>query len=130
VRCLAARRANKAGLTSCEAFADGENSDYEPDALLRCGPPVPGDSTEISDPLVLVEVLSPDSGTRDRAIKPGAYFKLPSVQHYLIVSPEEQRIVRHSRTPNDQVATQVFVAGEIELDPPGIMVTVEEFYVD
>jgi hypothetical protein len=32
--------------------------------------------------------------------------------------------------PNDQVATQVFVSGEIRLDPPGIMVTVEAFYVD
>jgi hypothetical protein len=32
--------------------------------------------------------------------------------------------------PNDQVATQVFVSGEIRLDPPWIMVTVEEFYVD
>jgi hypothetical protein len=32
--------------------------------------------------------------------------------------------------PNDQVATQVFVSGDIRLDPPGIMVTVEEFYLD
>jgi Uma2 family endonuclease len=80
--------------------------------------------------LVLVEVLSPDSGTRDRATKLRAYFKLPPVQHYLIVWPEEQRIVRHSRMPGEQVATQVFVSGDIRLDPPGIVVTVEEFYVD
>jgi Uma2 family endonuclease len=80
--------------------------------------------------MVLVEVLSLDSGTRDRATKLRAYFRLPSVQHYLIVWPEEQRIVRHSRMPDDQVATQVFASGEIRLDPPGIMVTVEEFYVD
>jgi hypothetical protein len=32
--------------------------------------------------------------------------------------------------PNGQVATQVFVSGQITLDPPGITVTVEEFYVD
>jgi Uma2 family endonuclease len=134
--CDALRRAvREAGLKSCQVFADGmtvqvENSDYVPDALLRCGPRLPGDSTTVSDPLVLIEVLSPDSGTRDRATKLRAYFKLPSLQHYLIVSPEEQRIVRHSRMPNDQVATQVFVSGEIRLDPPGIMVTVEEFYVD
>jgi hypothetical protein len=32
--------------------------------------------------------------------------------------------------PNDQVATRVFASGEIRLDPPGITVTVEEFYVD
>ena len=81
-------------------------------------------------PLVPVEVLSPDSGTKDRATKLRAYFKLPSVQHYLIVWPEGRRIVRHSRMPNDQVATRIFVSGEIGLDPPGVTVTVEEFYVD
>jgi hypothetical protein len=30
----------------------------------------------------------------------------------------------------DQIATQVFASGEIRLDPPGIIVTVEEFYLD
>jgi Uma2 family endonuclease len=132
----ALRRAlREAGLTSCEVFGDGvtvqvENSDFEPDAVLHCGPRLPGNSTEVPEPLVLVEVLSPDSGTRDRATKLRAYFRLPSVRHYLIVWPDEQRIVRHSRTPNDEVATQVFVAGDIGLDPPGITVTVEEFYAD
>jgi Uma2 family endonuclease len=90
----AMRRAVKdAGLTSCQIFGDGmtvqvENSDFDPDALLRCGPPLPGDSTKVSDPMVPVEELSLDSGTRDRATKLRAYFKLPSVQHYLIVWPE------------------------------------------
>jgi Uma2 family endonuclease len=132
----ALRRAiQDAGLTSCQIFGGGmtvqvENSDFEPDALLRCGPRLPGDSTKVSDPLVLVEVLSPDSGTRDRATKLRAYFKLPSVQHYLIVWPEEQRIVRQSRLPNDEVATQLFVSGKISLDPPGIMMSVDEFYLD
>ena len=116
-------------------FSDGmtvqvEDSDFEPDALLRCGSPLPGDATKVTDPLVLVEVLSPDSGTRDRATKLCAYFKLPSVQHYLFVWSDEPRIVRHSRTPNDQVATQVFMAGEIRLDPPGIVVAAEDFYID
>jgi hypothetical protein len=32
--------------------------------------------------------------------------------------------------PNDEVATRVFVSGEIRLDPPGITMAVEEFYVD
>jgi hypothetical protein len=32
--------------------------------------------------------------------------------------------------PNDQIGTQVFLSGEIRLDPPGITVTVEEFYAD
>jgi hypothetical protein len=52
------------------------------------------------------------------------------VQHYLIVWPDHQRIVRHSRSVDDQLATEVHVAGAILLDPPGITVTVEEFYAD
>ena len=129
------RAAREAGLTSCQVFGDGmtvqvENSDFEPDALLRCGPRLPGDSTTVPDPLVLVEVLSPDSGTRDRATKLRAYFKLPSVQHYLIIWPDEQRIVCHSRMPNDQIATKILVSGEIRLDPPGIIMTVDELYID
>jgi Uma2 family endonuclease len=129
------RAVRAAGLGSCEVFGDGmtvqvDDSDFEPDAVLRCGPRLPGDSTKVPDPLVLVEVLSPDSGTRDRATKRRAYFRLPSVQHYLIVWPEQQRIVRHSRLADDQVATEVHVAGAILLEPPGITLTVEEFYVD
>ncbi|MGC1410095.1 MAG: Uma2 family endonuclease [Acetobacteraceae bacterium] len=132
----ALRRAiRKAGLTSCQVFGDGmtiqvEDSDFEPDALLRCGPQLHGDAIKVPDPLVLVEVLSPDSGTRDRATKLRAYFRLPSVRHYLIIWPDEQRIVRHSRLPTGEVATQIFVSGKITLEPPGISMTVEEFYAD
>jgi Uma2 family endonuclease len=132
----ALRRAIRdAGLTSCEAFGDGmtvqvENSDFEPDAILRCGPRLPDDVTRVSDPLVLIEVLSPDSGTRDRATKLRAYLRLPSVRHYLIVWPDEPRIVWHSRLQEGEIATQVCVSGEMRLDPPGITITVEQFYVD
>ena len=129
------RAASTAGLTSCEAFADGmtvqvDNSDFEPDALLRCGPRLPGDFLQGPRPSGPVEVLSPDSGTRDRATKLRAYFKLPSVQHYLIVWPDEQRIVHHARMPDGQIVTQVLAPANISLDPPGITTTVEAFYVD
>ena len=79
---------------------------------------------------MLVEVLSPESGTEDRAFKLRPCFRFPSVQHYLIVWPDEPRIVRHSRLANDQIDTRLFTAGAIPLDPPGITVTVEEFYAD
>lgn len=129
------RAVSEAGLTSCEVLVDGmsiqvEDSDFEPDALLRCGPLLPSNATQVFDPLALVEVLAPDSGTRDRATKLRAYFKLPSVHHYLIVWPDEHRIVHHARLLNNRVATQVFASGDIRLDPPGITVTVEEFCVD
>lgn len=129
------RAVRAAGLPRCEALIAGRfvevgDSDFVPDAILRCGPRLPDDAANVADPLVLVEVLSPDSGTRDRAIKRHACFKLSSAQHHLIVWPDTQRIVRHSRTSHDQFATEVHVAGVVRLDPPGITVTVEEFYLD
>jgi len=124
-----------AGLTSCQVFSAGmtvqaDSSDFDPDALLRYGPRLPGVSARVSDPWVLVERLSPDSGTGDRPTKLRAYFTLPSVQHYLIVWPDEPRIVCHSRMPDSRIDTQMFVSGAINLDPPGIAMTVEPFYAD
>ena len=45
-------------------------------------------------------------------------------------APDDPRIVRHSRAADGQVATEVVVAGEIALDPPGLTVALNEFYVD
>jgi hypothetical protein len=54
----------------------------------------------------------------------------PMTRDEFHVWPEEQRIVRLSRATNDQIATQIFMSGEISVDPPGILVTVEAFYID
>jgi len=119
----------------CQVFPDGMtievgDSDYEPDPVLRCGDRLPDVSIAVPDPLVIVEVLSPGTSGIDRSVKLRDYFRVPSLQHYLIVWPEVPRIVRHSRLPGGDVATEVFTAGPITLDPPGITVTLEEFYVD
>ena len=113
----------RAGLP-CEVFADGMtievgDSDYEPDAAMA-----------VPDPLVIVEVLSPNTSGVDRGLKLRDYFRVPSLQHYLIVWPETPRIVRHSRTPGGDIATKVFASGEIALDPPGIAVPFADFYAD
>jgi Uma2 family endonuclease len=42
---------------------------YEPDALVRCGSPLDDDAIKITDPLIVVEVLSPSSPTRDAGAK-------------------------------------------------------------
>ena len=60
-----------------EAFADrmavqvSADTVYEPDALVRCGPPVPDDAVKVLDPVVIVEVLSPSTRSRDLGTKLG-----------------------------------------------------------
>jgi Uma2 family endonuclease len=50
-----------------EVFVDGmavqvdERTVYEPDVPMRCGPPLPDDAVKITDPVVVVEVVSPSS---------------------------------------------------------------------
>jgi Uma2 family endonuclease len=125
----------RAGLP-CEVFADGMtievgDSDYEPDAVMRCGGPrLPGDAMAVPDPLVIVEVLSPTTSGVDRGLKLRDYFRLPTLQHYLIVWPETPRIVRHSRMPGGDVATKVCASGDIALDPPGLTLAFADFYAD
>lgn len=51
----------------CQALGDGmavrvdEETIFEPDALVRCGPRLPGHTTVITDPLIVVEVASPST---------------------------------------------------------------------
>ena len=128
-------RGVRAGRLPCQVFPDGMTievgeSDYEPDAVLRCGPRLPNDAVAIPDPLVIVEVLSPGTGAIDRGYKLREYFRVPSLRHYLIVWPDIQRVVHHRMTPEGELATQVFTEGEIPLDPPGISVSLVALYAD
>ncbi|HET8995682.1 MAG TPA: Uma2 family endonuclease [Acetobacteraceae bacterium] len=126
------RAVREAGLP-CEVYPDGMtvevgDSDYEPDAVLRCGAALGGKAIAVPDPLIIVEVLSPTTSGIDRAWKLREYFRLPSLRHYLIVRPDMPHMVRHTMLPTGEVETRVFTTGEIALAPPGIGITVEEVY--
>jgi Uma2 family endonuclease len=117
----------------CQVFTDGMtvevgDSDYEPDAVLRCGNTLPGDAIAVPDPLVIVEVLSPGTSGIDRAWKLQEYFRLPSVRHYLIVWADRQQIVHHWRGDDREIETGTAKGGTIGLDPPGITIAVEDIY--
>jgi Uma2 family endonuclease len=60
---------------------------YQPDALVYCGDPLPRDTWEIANPVVVFEVLSPGNALTDLRDKLQGYFRVASVQHYLIVMP-------------------------------------------
>ena len=117
----------------CEAIGDGitveidEGTDYEPDAVVNCGPPLPGDALAAANPVVVVEVLSPSTGYADIGDKLANYFSLASVRHCLIVSSSKVRVIHHQRDGGAGLLTSIHVAGSIELKHPGIIVAVEDF---
>jgi Uma2 family endonuclease len=131
---LALRRAVAAAGLPCHVYPDGvtvevDDNDFEPDAILRCGDALPGDGVSVPDPLVVVEVLSPSTRQVDLSRKMAAYFRVPPVQHYLIVWADRPQVIHHRRRDGDDgIETRVVTAGEIRLDPPGVTITVEEVY--
>ena len=117
---------------ACQAYVDGpmipvsDHRAYQPDAVMRCGPPLPPESMLIPDPLVVVEVVSPNTGRQDRVLKLEGYFAVPSLRHYLVVLLERRRVIHHRRTSPDAVIETRILAEEagIALDPPGLALPV------
>src|SRR5919109_2863640 len=130
--CLALRTAIlRAGL-ACHAMPDGmsvrvdDETVYEPDALVYCGPKVPDGTIFIENPVIVVEVISPSSEAVDTGDKLVGYFKVPSVAHYLIVHPLQRVVTHHARGPGDLIETRIRTGGELRLDPPGLSLAVAD----
>ena len=117
----------------CEALPDGitievdADTDYEPDAVVNCGPLAPGDAIAAANPVIVVEVLSPSTQSIDLADKLADYFKVATIHHYLIVRARRQEVILHSRA-GSEIISRVINIGSIVLDPPGITVDLADLY--
>ena len=120
----------------CQVFPDGmavrvdEATVCEPEASVRCGAPLDGDAVEVSDPVVVVEVLSPSSRARDAGAKLADYFRLPSVRHYLILRTDTRTAIHHARSEDGAIATAILTEGALRLDPPGIAIAPKAVFAE
>lgn len=116
----------------CHMLPDGmtvrvdNTTAHEPDALVYCGPQLPGSAVEVPNPVVVVEVLSPSTRYIDASAKLIGYFRLPSVIHYLIVDPNRPAIIHHARRPGGDILTRLVTGPSIMLDPPGFELSLDE----
>ena len=101
---------------------------HEPDALVYCGPKLPGDAIEVPNPVVVVEVASPSTRKIDASLKLKGYFSLPSVHHFLIVDPEGPPVIHHRRQADGTILTSLVQEGTLTLSPPGIELSVAEMF--
>jgi Uma2 family endonuclease len=90
-----------------------------PDVSMVCGaiegdPADPRDET-ISNPSLIVEVLSPSTEDDDRGSKWLHYQRLPSLEEYVLVSQAEQRIERYRRLDSGAWEYRDFTSGIVEL---------------
>jgi Uma2 family endonuclease len=115
----------KAGIR-CEAFVDclairvDQRTTFQPDVVVNCGDRLAPHVMEAPRPIIAVEILSPSTRAVDMRLKVRRYFEIPSIQHYLILDPDDRSIIHHARGQGDVLLTRIMSAGELWLDPPGI----------
>ena len=114
----------------CQVFPDGmtvvvDNHHVRlPDASVQCSP-IDLESTTLDNPVILVEVVSPSSVNRDESQKLIEYFSIPSVCHYLMLSPDQRLVVHFKRgAESGRIETRIMSEGRIDLTPPGFSVEV------
>ena len=123
-RCLA-ESIEATGLP-CTVYPDGmavmvdEETIHEPDAFVRCGEQLPDDAVFVTDPVIVVKVLSPSTSAVDTGNKFTDYFRLASVRHYLLIRPDKRTVVHHERDAAGDISTRIVHDGTVRLDPPGL----------
>jgi Uma2 family endonuclease len=102
-----------------------------PDVTVVCGPIAspPYDPDAVTNPTVLVEVLSPSSEAYDRGRKFEKYRTLPTLREYVLVA-QDRAHVEVFRRGTDGLWTlhEHGRGGEVHLESIGVRVSMDELY--
>jgi Uma2 family endonuclease len=91
----------------------------------------PGDKNTITNPVVLVEVLSTSTEAYDREDKRAHYRLIPSLRDFLLVSQRERRIEQYHRNDDGTwTLRDARAGGNVRLDAIGCEISVDAVYDD
>ena len=82
----------------------GQDGRY-PDALIDCGPRVPG-ALVAQEPVAVFEVLSKSTAWIDQGLKLRDYDATPSVRYYVLISQDERRAMVYTRDAGGRLGGQ------------------------
>ena len=103
-----------------------------PDASVVCGPSEhsPRDRHALTNPRVIVEVLSDDTERDDRGEKFSHYRHLSSLEEYVLVGQRERRIEVFRRTPEGWILAEAVAGQQIVLRSVDVTLDVDAIYFD
>lgn len=106
-----------------------------PDVTVVCGPvaldPEDPKNHTVSNPCVIVEVLSPSTEDYDRGEKLGHYKQIPSLTEVVLIAHDRQEVEIVRREPDGSWSRAIVRAGEIaQLTSIDCDLPVEEIYRD
>ena len=98
-----------------------------PDVLVRCGPSA--NRHYVTDPCVVVEVLSPTTMDNDRGDKLRFYKSLPTLRHVVFAYQDDIRIEHYRRSETGwEIETLTRLADTLVLEAVGFTISVETVY--
>lgn len=103
-----------------------------PDVTVVCGKLDldPEDKNGVTNPIVIVEVLSPGTEAYDRDEKWWHYRQIPTLRAYVLVSQVARRIEVHSRNGDGTWTLRDVRQGEARIDAIGCALSVDAVYRD
>ena len=98
-----------------------------PDGFVTC---TVGDneSTMVSDPVVIFEVLSPSTAASDRIVKAREYQAMPSVQRYVMFEQDRPGATVYARSGDTWILEILIVDSVLALPEIGVSLPLAEIY--
>jgi Uma2 family endonuclease len=134
---LIAAAAPKLRGSGCRPFSSdmlvrtGTDRGRYPDMSIDCGPRR-GDNRVAPEPVVVFEVLSPETQKHDRTIKLADYNATPSIAHYVQLEQAEPLAHVYDRGPHGDFNLRPRevhgLDGAIDLPAAGLVLTMSEIY--
>ena len=124
---------------SCQVFTADQRVKVDrtglytyPDLLIVCGEPEYAEENEdtLTNPKVVIEVLSDSTERYDRTTKFRHYKALPSVQEYVLVAQDEPLVERYTRPSAGEWTQTDFVGldATVELATAGVRLPMRDIY--
>ena len=122
----------------CQVFAidlklrvETANAYFYPDLMVTCSEADRRSDFIKTEPILVVEVLSPSTALFDRDKKFASYRQLPSLQEYVLVDTEQEGIECYRRAGNGEWIMHPYGAGEsVTLHGLGLNFPIEAAYQD
>ena len=103
-----------------------------PDLMIICGDNelLAGRTDTVTNPLLILEVLSKSTRDYDQGEKFRMYRAIPSLRHYLVVEQKAVWVVHHKKTDANNWITEEYddLANVITLNPPGLQLPLADLY--
>ena len=110
----------------CEPFGSdmrvciGKRKYYYPDITVVCGEPQFYSADTLTNPTLIIEVLSKSTEGRDRVVKFDGYRALSSVSTYVLVAQDQARIECFTRQPDSSWRLDIAIGLDAVLRLPAI----------